>query len=585
MYFHLVNVAEQVHRGRELSAVRTAQGSWLAQSVRRIAAAGHPAAEVAIQVDQVRLRPVFTAHPTEAARRTVLTKLRRIAELLDEWERTIDLEGSPTDPEAERHVRRRLAEVIDLLWQTDELRISHPEVLDEARNAVYYLDALYRDAVPYVLERLTDELRGLGVELPCRARPLSFGSWIGGDRDGNPNVAPQSILQVLALQHDHAIRDLTELVAKLREELSSSAAIAGASSELQRSLAVDLDALPDTEPRYRRLNAEEPYRLKLTCIHRKLLNTRRRIVEGRAHQPGRDYAGTEPLLADLLTLRDSLLVHRGELIARGRLEQAIRTLSCFGLHLATLDVREHADAHHRAVGQLFDRLDEGGRRYEDLRRTERRALLARELSSPRPLAFSPPALDDANARTLGAFETIRAALDRYGPEVIESYIVSMCQDAGDVFAAVLLAREAGLVDIVAGVARIGFVPLLETIEEIRDGGRILDQLLSEPDYRRLVAVRGDVQELMLGYSDSNKSAGVPPASGRSTAASAICGRWRSVMVCVCACSTAGAERSGAAGVPPTPRSSPSRGNTPRRDQAHRAGGGDLRQVLDAGARP
>jgi phosphoenolpyruvate carboxylase len=508
VYFYLVNIAEQVHRARELGALRMRQGAWLGQAVERIQAAGHTSGELNALVAQVRLRPVFTAHPTEAARRTVLAKLRRIAVVLDEWDRVVDAPGARGDPVAERLIRRRLEELVDLLWQTDELRITRPEVMDEARNVVYYFDELHRDAAPYVLERLAEELRRLGVQLPSHSRPLTFGSWIGGDRDGNPNVAPESILEVLALQHDHAIRDLIDLVGGLREELSSSVRIAGAGAELQRSLAADLDVLPEIEPRYRRLNAEEPYRLKLTCVHRKLLNTQRRIAELSPHEPGRDYRGTEQLLAELELLRDSLIAHRGERIARGRLDRAIRTLSAFGLHLATLDVREHAAAHHRALAQLLDRVHESGPRYLDLSAGGRRELLAGELSSPRPLAFRPPHLDADGARTLGTFLAIGTALERFGPDVIESYIVSMCRGAEDIFAAVLLAREAGLVDIPAGVARIGFVPLLETIEEIRDAGRILDEMLAEPAYRRLVAARGDVQELMLGYSDSNKSAGV-----------------------------------------------------------------------------
>jgi phosphoenolpyruvate carboxylase len=508
IYFYLVNVAEQVHRARELGGVRMREGAWLAQAAERIEAAGHTSDEVNALVGRVRLRPVFTAHPTEAARRTVLTKLRRIAVVLDEWGRVVDAPGVGSDPVAERLIRRRLEELVDLLWQTDELRITRPEVMDEARNVVYYFDELQRDAAPYVLERLAEELRRLGVELPSHSRPLTFGSWIGGDRDGNPNVEPESILDVLALQHDHAIRDLMDLVGGLREELSSSVRIAGAGAELQRSLATDLEALPEIDPRYRRLNAEEPYRLKLTCVHLKLLNTQRRIAQRGEHEPGRDYRGAEQLLADLEVIRDSLRAHRGERIARGRLDRAIRTLSAFGLHLATLDVREHAAAHHRALAQLLDRLHESGARYLDLSPSGRRALLAGELSSPRPLAFRPPPLDADGTRTLGTFLAIDTALERYGPEVIESYIVSMCRGAEDIFAAVLLAREAGLVDIPAGVAKIGFVPLLETIDEIRDAGRVLDDMLAEPAYRRLVAARGDVQELMLGYSDSNKSAGV-----------------------------------------------------------------------------
>src|SRR5215218_315920 len=307
----------------------------------------------------------------------------------------------------ERRVRARLEEMIDLLWQTDELRIARPDVVDEARNAVYYFDELHREAVPQVLEALAEELQRLELDLPVDARPLAFGSWIGGDRDGNPNVSPESTLEVLDLQHEHAIRDALSVVDDLRVDLSSSVRIAGATPELEASLAGDLKRLPELDPRYRRLNAQEPYRLKLTCVREKLLNTRRRLAEDRSHEPGRDYFGGRELLADLLLVRDSLLAHRGGLIARGRLESAIRTLAAFGLHLATLDVREHADAHHGALGQLFDRLDEGDRGYGQLSREERRALLARELRSRRPLAASPPPLDEHGERTFGAFTAIR----------------------------------------------------------------------------------------------------------------------------------------------------------------------------------
>ncbi|MEA2289747.1 MAG: phosphoenolpyruvate carboxylase [Solirubrobacteraceae bacterium] len=507
-YFYLVNVAEQVHRGRELAAIRAREGTWLSQAIDRIDAAGHTSGEVASDLRHVALRPVFTAHPTEAARRSVLTKIRRIASLLDEWDRVVDPDGVPVDRNAERRVRRRLEELVDLLWQTDELRVVRPNVLDEARNAVYYFDALHHDAVPHTLESLGEELARIGVELPVDARPLTFGSWIGGDRDGNPNVTPEATLDVLALQHEHAIRDALDLLDDLRRELSSSIRITGVTAELEASLAADLECLPELDPRYARLNAEEPYRLKLTCIRQKLVNTRRRMIERRPHQPGRDYRGTRELLADLTLVRDSLLAHRGELIARGTLERAMRTLSAFGLHLATMDIREHADAQHHAIGQLFDRLHEGERPYAALPRDERRALLAGELGSRRPLAPKPPPLDEAGQRTYATFTAVATALERYGPEVIESFIVSMCRGADDVFAAVLLAREAGLVDLHEGVAQIGFVPLLETVEQLREADEIVAQLLSDPAYRRIVALRGNVQEVMLGYSDSNKEAGI-----------------------------------------------------------------------------
>ncbi len=507
-YFYLVNVAEQVHRGRELHAIRLRQGTWLSQAIDRIAAAGYTPGEVAAELRTMSLRPVFTAHPTEAARRSVLTKIRRIASLLDEWERAIGPDGTTRDPVAERRVQRRLEEMVDLLWQTDELRVVRPDVIDEARNAIYYFDNLHHDAVPHTLESLGEELARIGVELPPDSRPLTFGTWIGGDRDGNPNVTPDTTLDVIALQHDHAIRDTLDAIDELRVELSSSVRITGATQQLELSLAGDLECLPELEERYRRLNAEEPYRLKLTCVRQKLVNTRARVAEHRVHEPGRDYRGTSELVEDLVIVRDSLLANRGELIARGSLDRAVRTLSAFGMHLATMDVREHADAHHHALGQLFDRLNERRGHYASLSRDERYELLVDELRSRRPLAPSPPPLDSEGERTFGVFTAIGTALRRFGPEVIESYIVSMTKGADDVLAAVILAREAGLVDVSSGVARIGFVPLLESVEQLRESAELLGRLLDDPEYRRIVALRGDVQEVMLGYSDSNKEAGI-----------------------------------------------------------------------------
>lgn len=492
-YFLLANVAEQVDRTRTLAMTRRRRGTWLSQSVDRIIQSGRGSEEVAHELRHLALEPVFTAHPTEAARRTVLTKLRSIAALLA---------GDLEDPDDQR----ALDELLDLLWQTDELRAEAPGIIDEARGAVYYFDSLHRDVVPQVLGSLTLELARVGVRLPIDARPLRFGTWIGGDRDGNPNATAESMLSVLALQHDHAIRDAMDLVDQLRRELSSSVRLAGASDALLASVARDLELLPELEPRYRRRNYDEPYRLKLACIHLKLENTRARLADRRPHEPGRDYSGTRELLADLELLRESLLSRRGELIAQGSLERAIRTIATFGLHLATMDVREHAEMHHRALAGLIDPLGELDRPYMDLSRAERATLLSGELGSPRPLGQSQ--LEPGAQRTFDALVAIRDALDRYGDDAVGSYIVSMCRGADDMLAVAVLAREAGLVDLRAGRARIGFVPLLETIEQIRQAGTLLDRLLEEPGYRRIVELRGNVQEVMLGYSDSNKAAGV-----------------------------------------------------------------------------
>lgn len=529
-YFYLANVTEQVHRARELHGERATTGSWLSRAVERIGAAiEDPESKVTRDwveevISRLSVRPVFTAHPTEAARRTILGKLRQIALLLDA--NPFPQPGTPVDPVAQRRASRRLEELVESLWQTDELRVTRPEPTDEARNALYYLDELHAGAVPDVLDELAAELERIGVHLPVDAKPLSFGSWIGGDRDGNPNVTPTLTLEILGLQHERAIDDALKLVEGLRGSLSTSKRIARVAPELEESLARDLEALPDIPARYRRQNLEEPYRLKATCIREKLLNTRKRIAKSRPHVPGQDYLNGEELVADLLLMRDSLLADRGELIARGSLNQVIRTISAFGLQLATLDVREHADAHHHAVGQLIDRLGGEAWRYDDMPRDYRAGLLAKELRSRRPLAKLPerahrqgiegfdawggatPLLDDAGAKTFGIFTAIRETIDRFGPDVIESYIISMCRGVDDVYAAVLLAREAGLIDLRGGRAAIGFVPLLEMVEELRQADAILNDLLNDPSYRKLVRLRGDVQEVMLGYSDSNKSAGI-----------------------------------------------------------------------------
>ena len=497
-YFHLANVTEQVHRARALSAARDAKGGRLTQ------VAGHIERAIetgALSVDDVRAsagriaaRPVFTAHPTEAARRSVLLKLRRIADLLDDPRGRRRTAGSPRSSTCSGRPTSCGASV---------RRSSTRPATRCTTSTSWPADRWARWSTSS-----STCSRDMGVELPAEARPFSFGNWIGGDRDGNPFVTAEVTESVLELQHGHAVRVLQAVLGRLLEDLSVSERVAGASEALLESLASDLEALPDLNPRYLRLNAEEPYRLKLTCVRLKLQNTQLRVTEGRPHETGRDYAASSELLADLLVVRDSLLEHRGALVAHGVVDHVIRLVSALGMVLATLDVREHASAFHHAVGQLVDRLGEQGWRYEDMPRDYRTRLLAAELASGRPLASTPPPLDEAGLKTWSMFTAVRDALDRYGPDVCESAIVSMTRGADDVLAAVVLAKEAGLVDLPAGVARIGFVPLLETVDELRQAGVILDELLSDPSFRRIVTLRGDVQEVMLGYSDSNKDAGI-----------------------------------------------------------------------------
>jgi phosphoenolpyruvate carboxylase len=312
---------------------------------------------------------------------------------------------------------------------------------------------------------------------------------------------------VLLIQHEHGIRAAEAVLHELISELSVSRRIRGASIDLSASLAADLERLPELAGRFRRVNAEEPYRLKVRCILLKLKHTRARLASGTPHVPGRDYLGSAELVADLELMRASLSRNAGQLTATGRLAEVIRTVSAFGLHLATMDVREHAEAHHDVLAQLFQQAGEVAD-YHGLSRAERRELLARELAGRRPLSGVDAALTDSARKTFTVFQTIREAQERFGADVIESYIISMTLGVDDVLAAVVLAREAGLVDVHSGRARVGFVPLLETPAELDAGGELLDDLLSLPPYRTLVRARGDIQEVMLGYSDSNKEAGI-----------------------------------------------------------------------------
>ena len=484
-FFNLANVAEQVNRSKILAGEHKSGGTWLGRAIENILKAKNSnqefsTAELQEWIENFSVRPVFTAHPTEAARRSVLSKMTTISQLLQEPNSAINNE--------------RLAEVIDLLWQTDELRLGRPEPLDEAVNSIYYLDELLLETVPEVLAEFITEVKKLGVNLSLDARPLRFGTWIGGDRDGNPNITSEVTKAAILLQNAHFTRTLFSHLDELRQALSISTKLVGVSKELEISVAKDLENLPEIEARYRRINIEEPYRLKATAIRHKLSLTQSRHASGLPHFPGRDYKDTAELLQDFNIMRNSLLEHNGQLIANGLLDRIMRSISAFGLTHATMDIREHSDAHHKLLNQLF-----GGSDPE---------IIAKQL-----LATSNPdvsGLDQAGSNCYKTFVAINELIDRYGSEVIESYIISMTKSANDVMAAVLIAKMAGLIslDESKSFAKIGFVPLLETVAELRSADKILDDLLSDKSYRKAVDLRGGVQEVMLGYSDSNKDAGI-----------------------------------------------------------------------------
>ncbi|HEY6424480.1 MAG TPA: phosphoenolpyruvate carboxylase [Pseudonocardiaceae bacterium] len=501
-YFQLANVAEQLHRSREQ---RTRLGGRhgplrtvvdrLAQDIDRV--------EVEAVLARMELRPVFTAHPTEVTRRSVRDILLRVADVLDQ-----DL--------PEEQSQRRLARLVDQLWQTDEIRPGQPTVLDEASAVAYYLEQLGAHAVPDLLEDFEDELARAGFTLPSRCRPVVLGCWVGGDRDGNPNVSPQVTLDVLRLYAGRALNIQRALIDQLIQELSVSTRVVGVSEGLRRSLAHDRRVLPEIYDRYVRLNADEPYRLKCSFIHARLTRTQQRIRDGAPHQQGRDYLGAESYVADLEVMDASLRGHLGERIAEGTLARTLRSAGALGLHLAALDVREHADKHHVALAALYDALGELPRPYAELDRGERAALLCRELAGRRPLTARSAELPPVPADVLAVFDAIRTAQQTFGERAASTYIISMSKGVDDVLAAAVLAREAGLLALAPPEGSTGgecmctvdLVPLFETAAELRCAGELLDEMLRNPSYRQLVRARGDLQEVMLGYSDSNKDAGI-----------------------------------------------------------------------------
>jgi phosphoenolpyruvate carboxylase len=431
-YFQLANTAEQLHRSRELRTLRPAEHRPLRDLMQRLAAEfpGDARADVQAALERLELRPVFTAHPTESSRQSVLRVLRRVGEALDR--------GAGDD---------EVAALVDLLWQTDEIRPGKPMVADEASAVGWYLEQLARTTVPQLVGEFEREARAAGFTVPDDARPLVLGSWVGGDRDGNPFVTPDVTREVVALNADRALRIHLHAVDQLIDELSISTRVVGVSEELRGSLARDRRALPEVHDRYIRLNANEPYRLKLSYVRARLEGTRARIRNGAAHVAGRDYLGADEYLADLQELDRSLRAHLGDRIADGTLARTLRAAKPFGLHLAELDIREHSAKHHAALGAIYDALGELDKPYAELTRKERTALLAHELEQGRPLVRRHYGLPDDTGDVLAIFDMLHQVQHQYGNEVCSTYIVSMCQGVDDLLAVTVLAREAYMVEL------------------------------------------------------------------------------------------------------------------------------------------
>ncbi len=497
-YFRLATVVEHVHLIDLLRPPEEARRGWLPNLFRDLDEAGVPPDQLERLLARLDVRPVITAHPTEVSRRTILAKLAALGRLVEQREAASWSEGE------RRRLDRRVQELIDELWTTDDLRVDRPRPTDEANAALYYVEQVLADVLPELLDDVEAAVAERGLSTPAAWAPLRFGSWVGGDRDGNPFVTAEVTEEVLARMHDRGLALVERELRDLARELSLSVRITSASDELVASLDRDRELLPDVWSRYGRLNHEEPYRLKVSYCAERVRRTRARMEADRPHVPGVDYADADGLLEDLAIVRRSLVDPGHQQVLVRRVDRVSRIVAAARFHLAVIEVREDSSRFHALVDELFTR---NGLAYPG-EPGERLAALDAELHGHRPLSAVTTEVSPEAERIAKMFDHLRLAMDRYGIGVVDTCIISMTKGPQDVLAAAVAARESGLVDVGQGVAKLSFVPLLETVDELQDAGPILDQLLSTPSYRDLVRLRGDVQEVMLGYSDSNKDGGV-----------------------------------------------------------------------------
>jgi phosphoenolpyruvate carboxylase len=440
--------------------------------------------------------PVFTAHPTEAKRRTVLYKLKTITDILREMD-TVDL--LPTE-RAEKE--QQLRENIVLLWQSDEMRDRPPTVLDEVRNGLYFFEATLFDLVPRIYREMERALAETYPGEPFDLPPfLRYGSWVGGDRDGNPFVKVDVTEETLRTQKDLVLELYDREVEALYDHLSSGRGRAGFSEPFLASLRRDLELAPEAEREVLDRFEQEPYRQKLILMFRRLEATRaqnRKPWREREQNP-RAYGSADEFLADLRLIDESLNQHKGERLAHGRLWDLIRQVEVFGFHLATLDIRQHSGRHRSAMAEVLARYGLAAH-YERMAETERVALLNREIAGARPLTARLDFGEETN-ETVELFRLIRRTHQIIGPEAIQSYIISMTTDVSHVLEVLLFARDAGL------FGELDVVPLFETIEDLRAAPQIMTLLFENQVYQEHLARRGHRQQIMIGYSDSNKDGG------------------------------------------------------------------------------
>jgi phosphoenolpyruvate carboxylase len=499
-YFsHLANIAEDQNNIRQMRVRSTAGGTprpgTLPLTLAHARAAGFSAADLRKFFSEALISPVLTAHPTEVRRKSTIDREMEIAALLDRRER---VQLTPEERAASDEQLRR--EVLTL-WQTNLLRRTKLTVLDEVANGLSFYDYTFLHEVPRLHCALEDRLNeGDSAGRGELASFLRMGSWIGGDRDGNPFVTAEVMRGTLRLQSSRVLRFYLEELHVLGSELSMAAHLADVSKDL-RNLA---ERSPDKSPH----RSGEPYRLAVSGIYARLTATALKLDVGITRRPVGEaaaYADVGEFKTDLDVLYRSLISNNSGVIARGRLRLLRRAVDCFGFHLASLDIRQNSAVHERTVAELIDAAMPG-MSYLDLNEEARVALLAGELRNARPLTSAFVKYSEETAGELAVFHAAAEAHAKFGSDVIPQCIISMCKGMSDMLEVAVLLKEAGLVH-PSGRSAINIVPLFETIEDLQASSGIMDRMLALHDYRKLVDSCGAVQEVMLGYSDSNKDGG------------------------------------------------------------------------------
>ncbi|HYX99742.1 MAG TPA: phosphoenolpyruvate carboxylase [Mycobacterium sp.] len=497
----LANVAEDIHRERRraihVKAGEPPQDSTLAATYQKLDSAHLDTATVAESLTGALVSPVITAHPTETRRRTVFDAQHRITQLmrLHAHGRTETDDGRDIDTELRRQVLT--------LWQTALVRLARLQISDEIAVGLRYYQAAFFDVVPKVNAEVRDALRRRWPDADLLTEPiLRPGSWIGGDRDGNPNVTADVVrLATGSAAYTALGRYAAELTA-LEQELSMSARLVAVTDDLA-ALAEACD-----EP----ARGDEPYRRALRVIHGRLTATAAQILD---QQPDNlldlglaAYSTPGEMLADLNTVDASLRANGSALLADDRLARLREAVHVFGFHLSGLDMRQNSDVHEEVVAEL---LAWSGVHpdYRSLSEDERVNILADELSTRRPLVGDREQLSELARKELAIITAAARAVGIYGPPAVPNYIISMCRSVSDLLEAAILLKECGLLDASGSepYCPVGIVPLFETIDDLRRGGSILEAALDLPVYQSIVRARGDSQEIMLGYSDSNKDGG------------------------------------------------------------------------------